>query len=115
MAYGNSTPFGIGLLPVWGSAPQDTRVYVDGVSIPLLYHFGGLRSTFNSEMVQQLTFVPGAYQADHGLGLGGLRLREDQGPAIALAAKAETFAPEMRADLFLVPRLSTHEDAESGA
>jgi TonB family protein len=65
-------PFGIGLLPVWGSAPQDTRVYVDGVNIPLLYHFGGLRSTFNSEMVQSLTFVPGAYQADHGLGMGGL-------------------------------------------
>jgi TonB family protein len=65
-------PFGLGLLPVWGSAPQDTRVYVDGVNIPLLYHFGGLRSTFNSEMVQQLTFVPGAYQAEHGLGLGGL-------------------------------------------
>ncbi len=65
-------PFGIGLLPVWGSAPQDTRVYVDGVNIPLLYHFGGLRSTVNSEFVQSLTFVPGAYQADHGLGLGGI-------------------------------------------
>jgi TonB family protein len=65
-------PFGIGLLVVWGSAPQDTRVYVDGVNIPVLYHFGGLRSTVNSEMVQSLTFVPGAYQADHGLGLGGL-------------------------------------------
>jgi TonB family protein len=65
-------PFGIGSLPVWGSAPQDTRVYVDGVSIPLLYHFGGLRSTFNSEMVQQLTFVPGGYQVEHGLGMGGL-------------------------------------------
>jgi TonB family protein len=65
-------PFGLGSLPVWGSAPQDTRVYVDGVSIPLLYHFGGLRSTFNSEMVQSLTFVPGAYQAEHGLGMGGL-------------------------------------------
>jgi TonB family protein len=65
-------PFGIGLLPVWGSAPQDTRVYVDGVNVPLLYHFGGLRSTVNSEMVQSLTFVPGAYQADHGLGLGGV-------------------------------------------
>jgi TonB family protein len=65
-------PFGIGSLPVWGSAPQDTRVYVDGVNIPLLYHFGGLRSTFNSEMVQTLTFVPGAYQVEHGLGLGGV-------------------------------------------
>jgi hypothetical protein len=66
------SPFGIGLLSVWGSSPQDTRVYVDGVNIPTLYHFGGLRSTVNSEMVQQLTFVPGAYQVDHGMGLGGV-------------------------------------------
>ena len=66
------SPFGIGLLSVWGSSPQDTRVYVDGVNIPTLYHFGGLRSTVNSEMVESLTFVPGGYQADHGLGLGGV-------------------------------------------
>jgi TonB family protein len=65
-------PFGIGLLPVWGSAPADTRVYIDGVNVPVLYHFGGLRSTVNSEMVEALTFVPGGYQADHGLGLGGI-------------------------------------------
>ena len=56
-------PYGIGLLPVWGSSPADTRVYVDGVDIPTLYHFGGLRSTVNSEMVDALTFVPGGYQA----------------------------------------------------
>jgi TonB family protein len=73
-------PFGLGLLPVWGSAPQDTRVYVDGVNIPLLYHFGGLRSTVNSEMVQSLTFVPGGYQADHGLGLGGIVEVETRSP-----------------------------------
>ncbi|HVV53185.1 MAG TPA: TonB family protein [Polyangia bacterium] len=65
-------PFGIGLLPVWGSAPADTRVYIDGVNVPVLYHFGGLRSTVNSEMVDALTFVPGGYEADHGLGLGGI-------------------------------------------
>jgi TonB family protein len=65
-------PFGIGLLPVWGSAPADTRVYIDGVNVPVLYHFGGLRSTVNSEMIEALTFVPGGYQADHGLGLGGI-------------------------------------------
>src|SRR4051812_348506 len=65
-------PYGIGLLPVWGSSPADTRVYLDGVNIPTLYHFGGLRSTVNSEMVDALTFVPGGYQADHGLGLGGI-------------------------------------------
>ena len=65
-------PYGIGLLPVWGSSPADSRVYLDGTNIPALYHFGGLRSTVNSEMVDALSFVPGGYQADHGLALGGI-------------------------------------------
>ncbi|MCU1278530.1 MAG: TonB family protein / TonB-dependent receptor, partial [bacterium] len=66
------SPFGGGLLVVWGSSPQDTRTYVDGVYIPTLYHFGGLRSTVNSEMVQSLQFLPGGYGAEHGRGLGGV-------------------------------------------
>src|SRR5262249_50563020 len=65
-------PYGLGLLVVWGSAPVDTRTYVDGVYIPTLYHFGGLRSTVNSEMIQSLDFLPGGYSVDHGLGLGGV-------------------------------------------
>ena len=66
------SPFGGGLLVVWGSAPQDTRTYVDGVYIPTLYHFGGLRSTVNSEIVSSLQFMPGGYGVDHGRGLGGV-------------------------------------------
>ena len=51
--------------------------------------------------------------AEYSASESGMRLREDNGPAIPLAAKPESFAPEMRGDLFIVPRLSTHEDAES--
>jgi len=65
-------PFISGLLVVWGSSPNDTRVYADGVLIPVLYHFGGLRATINSEFVSQITFKPGAYGADFGRGLGGI-------------------------------------------
>jgi TonB family protein len=65
-------PFGGGLLPVWGSAPQDTRTYIDGVYVPTLYHFGGVRSTFNGELVDGLTFFPGGYGAEFGRGLGGV-------------------------------------------
>jgi TonB family protein len=65
-------PFGTGLIVVWGSAPMDTRTYVDGVYLPVLYHFGGLRSTVGSDFVQSLSFTPGGYRVDHGRGLGGL-------------------------------------------
>ncbi len=64
--------FGSGALIVWGSAPKDTHVYVDGVEIPALYHGGGLRSTVNGDLVKSIDLSPGAYGADFGRGLGGL-------------------------------------------
>jgi hypothetical protein len=65
-------PFGAGTIVVWGSAPQDTRVYADGVLIPRVYHFGALRSTISAEFVSDLSFRPGGYGADYGRGLGGV-------------------------------------------
>ena len=64
--------FGSGALIVWGSAPKDTRVNVDGVEIPALYHVGGLRSTVNSDLVKGIELSPGSFGADYGRGLGGL-------------------------------------------
>ena len=65
-------PLSSGQLVVWGSAPRETRVYVDGVEIPALYHGAALRSTINSDLVTSVELVPGAYGADYGRGLGGL-------------------------------------------
>src|SRR4051812_34530463 len=42
------------------------------------------------------------------VGAAGMRLREDAGPPIPLAAPLDSFAPAVRAGLLLVPRLSTH-------
>src|SRR5204863_8674955 len=64
--------FGSGQLIVWGSSPQETRVVVDGVEIPALYHVGGLRSTVNADLVKSIDLSPGAYGAEYGRGLGGL-------------------------------------------
>jgi TonB family protein len=64
--------FGSGALIVWGSAPKDTRVLVDGVEIPALYHVGGLRSTVNSDLVKGIELSPGSYGAEYGRGMGGL-------------------------------------------
>jgi hypothetical protein len=65
-------PFGVGQLVVWGSSPSDTRAYADGVLIPRVYHFGGLRSTLAADFVSDLRFTPGAYGANYGRGLGGV-------------------------------------------
>jgi TonB family protein len=64
--------FGSGQLIVWGAAPQDTRVYVDGIHIPLLYHGGGIRSVFAGDLVRAINLAPGGYGAEYGRGLGGL-------------------------------------------
>lgn len=71
---------GSGALVVWGAAPQDTRVYVDGVRIPLLYHGGGIRSTVNAELVSSIDLAPGGYGPEFGRGLGGLVTVETRAP-----------------------------------
>jgi TonB family protein len=71
--------FGSGDLIVWGSAPTETKVNVDGVEIPALYHVGGFRSTINSDLVRSIDLAPGAYGAEYGRGLGGL-VRIELGP-----------------------------------
>jgi TonB family protein len=63
---------GSGQVVVWGASPEDTRVYVDDVRVPLLYHFGGLRSVVHTDLVQSVELVPGGYGATYGRGLGGL-------------------------------------------
>lgn len=65
-------PLASGQIVIWGSAPRDTRVYVDGVDLPALYHGSGLRSTINSDLVANIDLVPGAFGAEYGRGLGGL-------------------------------------------
>lgn len=63
---------GSGQIVVWGASPQDTRVYVDGVHIPVLYHEGGYRSVVHSDLVGSVELQPGGYGASYGRGLGGL-------------------------------------------
>jgi len=68
---------------VRGSSPEDTRVYVDGVLVPLIYHFGGLRSIIPIGMIDSIDFLPGNFSAYYGQSMGGVldvklkRLRPD--------------------------------------
>src|SRR5262249_54093443 len=74
--------FDDGKLVVWGAAPGDTRVYVDGVPVPALYHGGGLRGVIGADLVQGIDLIPGGYDASFGRALGGLvRVRTRELPA----------------------------------
>jgi TonB family protein len=64
--------FGGGALILRGSSPGDSSAFVDGLEIPILYHFGGLRSTFAPRFLDSVEFVPGNFAADYGRLTGGI-------------------------------------------
>jgi len=65
-------PFGLGLLLVRGSNPDDTGIFVDGHYVPSLYHFLGGPSIFNAEMIETLDLYPGGFPARFGRHHGGV-------------------------------------------
>jgi hypothetical protein len=72
--------FGIGAPIVWGAEAGDTRVLVDGMEIPMLYHLGGFRSVVGSAMVDSVALLPGGYGADLGRAVGGVVNLETRSP-----------------------------------
>jgi TonB family protein len=61
-----------GLLIVRGSAPEDTRVFVDGAEVPFIYHFGGLRSVIPIGLLDGIEFYPGNFSPMYGRATGGI-------------------------------------------
>src|SRR5262245_7337756 len=45
-----------GFLIVRGAAPLDTKVNIDGVEVPIVYHFFGIQSVFPTEFIQDIEF-----------------------------------------------------------
>jgi hypothetical protein len=64
--------FGSDELVLWGASPGDSRILVDGVEIPRLFHGSGIRSTVNGDVLANVTLSPGAYGAEYGRAIGGL-------------------------------------------
>lgn len=58
--------------PLRGSAGFDSRVLLDGVPVPLLYHFGGLTSFFNSHLLESVELLPGNHSSRFGRSSAGI-------------------------------------------
>jgi len=65
-------PFGLGGLILRGVSPRDSAVFIDGIEVPLLYHFGALASFYPSTMLESLELVPSGFSAQYGRALGGI-------------------------------------------
>ena len=64
-----------------GAAWNESRSYIEGATVPLLYHLGGVKSAFNSRLLSRVDLYPGNYSASMGRGVGGVvsaRIRDPQ-------------------------------------
>jgi hypothetical protein len=66
------SPYSTGLLLIRGSNPDDSGIYVDGVRVPLLYHFLGGPSILNPEFLEDLSLYPGGFPSRFGRSLAGV-------------------------------------------
>ncbi len=73
-------PFGLGGLALRGAAPHDTRVYVDGIPVPILYHFGGLASFLPIDAIDHIELTPSGAGAMWGGGIGGVVVLDSRSP-----------------------------------
>jgi TonB family protein len=64
--------FNGGALVIRGTSPEDSGVFLDGQRIPLLYHFGGLTSVYNSELLETVEYLPGSFSSYYGAAIGGV-------------------------------------------
>ncbi len=64
-------PLNIGQLIIRGTAPEDSRYYLDGAEIPLVFHFAGLSTVVNADAIGEIAFLPGNYGVRYGRTLGG--------------------------------------------
>ncbi|MDY7226253.1 TonB-dependent receptor domain-containing protein [Hyalangium rubrum] len=65
-------PYISGALLVRGAQPEDSQVMIDGVPIPLLYHFAGGPSVITPSIIDRIDFFPGAYGAKYGRAIAGI-------------------------------------------
>ncbi|MCW5805871.1 MAG: TonB-dependent receptor [Deltaproteobacteria bacterium] len=87
-------PFGLGLLLVRGSNPDDTGIYLDGHEVPGLFHFLGGPSIFNAEMLESIDLYPGGFPARFGRHHGAavaLELRPSKSDGVHGSAKVDFF------------------------
>ncbi len=85
-------PFGLGLLLIRGSNPDDTGIMVDGHEVPSLFHFLGGPSIFNAEMLESIDLYPGGFPARFGRHHGGivsLELRSTASDGVHGSAKVD--------------------------
>ena len=66
------TPFSSGMLVIRGANPTDSAVLLDGVAIPVLYHFLAGPSVINPNFLEDISFYPGNFPVRYGGATAGV-------------------------------------------
>ena len=61
-----------GQISIRGSAPEDTRYYLDGLPLFQLYHFGNIYSVLQDPWIADIDYRPGGFSVEFGDATGGL-------------------------------------------
>lgn len=64
--------FGSGSIGVRGAPSWDSRFFLDGIPVPQLYHFGGIKSVYNSEALYSVDLFPGGFGVSYGNSIAGV-------------------------------------------
>lgn len=65
-------PTGFSGLVIRGSAPQDSKILIDGFEVPLLYHSLAFRAIVPTEAIDALEYIPGGFDVGHGRATSGI-------------------------------------------
>jgi len=64
-------PFSFGGLVLRGMSPRDSSVFIDGVEIPIAFHFGGITGVFPTQVLGDMKVVPSGFDVSIGRTQGG--------------------------------------------
>ncbi|HEY5924850.1 MAG TPA: TonB-dependent receptor [Kofleriaceae bacterium] len=65
-------PYSFGGIVMRGSSPRDNVVYLDGIEVPLAFHFGGISSFYPSSMLEGIEVSNGGIDPAYGRAQGGM-------------------------------------------
>lgn len=69
---GQAPPTAGGRLVIRGAAPEDTRLTIDGISVPFVYHSFNNTTILPVSSIAGIEYTPGAYGVEEGRATGGV-------------------------------------------
>lgn len=65
-------PYNFGGLVLRGQSPRDSSVFLDGIEVPIAFHFGGVSSFYPASILEDLKITNGGFDVGWGRTQGGV-------------------------------------------